>query len=307
MRGSSIIVALLLLGSTAVAQPGPTPGPTPTAPPDEEPPVPDTPTEPEPPPPPEMAPVAPSPPQPAPPAAAPVAVETPAPAPETGYPLALPLRPLALPSGMFEITASGQLIDAAFFDEDPIDALVGVRAGLGIVELEAGATIHVRDASDSDELGLVRGAVRYVVRPNLTVGVEGQVFNPTMDPTQIIVTPGVGYKLRLSDAAAVETRGGLGYMHISFGGESESVISLVGSGKLQIAASRQLSAEFTTDLYIYVSTPEMFGYPYTQMMHGLRGLFTANKHLDIFTGLQVTGFQEFSTKYVTLGVQGRLP
>jgi hypothetical protein len=306
MRGSLILVALLA-GSTAVAQPGPTPTPEPSptpTPPDEEPPVPaDTPPEPAPAPGPEP------PPPPAPVVAAPVAVDA-APAPDGAYPLALAQRPLALPRGMFELVAYGQIADSDFFEQDPIDGVASLRAGLGMIELEAGATMHLRDASEGggpDALGLVRAAARYVVHPDLTVGVEGQMFQPTMEDSQFAIIPGVGYKLRLSDVAAVETRGSVSYTSVSFGGESDSLVSLVAGGRLQIAATPQLSAEFATDLYIYVVTPDDLGYPFTSSLHSLRGLFAASKHLDVFAGLQTTGFSEFQLKYVSLGVQGRLP
>ena len=309
----ALVMGVLGIAGGAMAQPGTTPAPPPSPTPSPTPDPGTPPTDPagEPAPPADVAP------EPAPPPPAPAPAGPPAETPpgemrmDTSgeYPRTLPLRPLALPSGTVELQARGELYDSALFMQDPMDTAVVVRAGLGMIELEGNASFRLRDQTEGSDLNpwsLVGVAARYVIDPDLTVGVEGAMSYPTEEDGRTYDGRGViGKKLRFNDMAAIEGRGGGGYTRYG-GGTDLDLYYLLAQGRLQVAPTDIVSVEFNANLRVLLGGDAATTFSTTD--YGLRALVSAMPKLDVFGSVQTYTFTSIgSIKVLSLGVQGRLP
>ncbi|HTR54174.1 MAG TPA: hypothetical protein VMJ10_25955, partial [Kofleriaceae bacterium] len=156
------------------------------------------------------------------------------------YPRTLPLRPLVLPKGLYEVTASEAVADDSAAPQDAFDTVVGARVGFGVIEAQAALDVHMRYADTTDkptQPGSLYAAVRYVIAPQLTVGVDYTDYEPR-GPTAASGSDFralVDHKQLLAPNVALEGRAGVLYSERDNDGQVDE-FALTGEGHVQVSA-----------------------------------------------------------------------
>jgi hypothetical protein len=241
------------------------------------------------------------------------------PPPPGAYPPELVLRPLALPSGKLELGAIMLITDLPDdFSDSHLDFVYEdllARVSLGDFEVRGRTRLFLDSSSEDaegDMLQTVALGGRYYLHPDLALGVEAAIFDPTAEVTTTQVRGLVTHKARLSSAAALVLDAGLAYSTYSSDDDgvpaASDLVQLVAEGRLQVQVAPRFAAEYIVNLTGYLDAGEQTDfYPYALIVHGLHGVGTVTGHLDLLAGIDVTGGFELEIKTYTLGIQGRLP
>src|SRR5206468_10340544 len=112
-------------------------------------------------------------------------VAQPVPAEVAEYPTELPLRPLAMPSGMLEVTGSTSFFGNNNTMQAAVDSGVDARGGLGKFELAAGGSLHIQSGflmSTAYRTAKVYGQIGYSLQPMFTGLLRYTKYQPTGGP-----------------------------------------------------------------------------------------------------------------------------
>lgn len=199
------------------------------------------------------------------------------------YPAELPLRPLALPRGMIEVSGSASLATAEAYETSPSEGQTSVRAGLGRVELEAGVGLHLRYATETfreDLVSAVSGAARYVFSPMLVGGIDYLRRHPTGGPDQRSRLRGlVARKWLVHPRVAVAAQGGFAFTE-RLVDRPATEFAVLGDGRLQWAALSRLSLEFFTQLSLNLGG-DLYGHTTGLAVAG-QALYAVTARLDLY-------------------------
>jgi len=163
-----------------------------------------------------------------------------APGGDGAYPRTLPLRPVILPKGLYEVSAYEAVTDSSAFAQDPFDTVARARVGFGVIEAEAALDVHMRYADTTDkptQPASLYAAVRYLIAPALTVGIDyvdyeprgpdaagGSDFRALVDRKEV-----------LAPNVALEGRAGVLYSERDSDGQVDE-FALTGEGHVQVSA-----------------------------------------------------------------------
>jgi hypothetical protein len=169
-----------------------------------------------------------------------------APAGDAAYPMQLPLRPLVLPRGTSEVTATGALIDNDNRAALGIASALRGRMALRWLEAEVAIGAHLKYAEPPGErpdvLHFIAVAGRYPITPLFTVSLEYTRFQPTggLGAGSDVRTL-VSRKQLIAPVIAIDGRAGVLFSQRSDSATSE--LTLTSEGRLQLAPLAWLSFE----------------------------------------------------------------
>jgi len=327
--GSRFIAAIVVCvwAGPALAQPDP---PPPQPPPDPLPPTEPAPVGPDPTPPPEPEPTPAPPPAPTPPPTPVAPPPQPVPMAE-GYPLALAARPLLLPASGLEV-GGVMLVGLQDFDidgeEETLETVYlhpGLRYGFGGAEVEVALDLLVHQAEiegtslgTDDLLARLYAAGRFAVSPDVALGGEVAISQPTADLKLYSPRAIVANKQRFGGRGAVElsAQAGLDYQPSveEMGFEFPSSTRMVVGGQLRVQAQvTPIIAVEARGLIRYFNTFDddsgdpgapSFGEFFAQE-YGLRVVGAVSADLDLIGGLDVLQTGDANYKIVSFGVAYR--
>lgn len=174
------------------------------------------------------------------------------------YPSKLPLRPIAIPAGMLEVSGSGVLTDSTTYMMNPIDSTISARYGIRSFQLEASFGLHLRykDAMyRNGALSYVAVGARYVITPLLVAGLRYAKYQPTDELGSYDLRALLARKMLLSPRIAVDGRAGFQFTQrdpIPSSDSGLSELAVVTEGRVQAWATTGLSFELLTQLDLNV-------------------------------------------------------
>lgn len=181
-----------------------------------------------------------------------LALANPVNAQDAPYPERLTMRPLALPLGMYEITAPSTLTTSDAFETDPIDTQLGVRSRLGALEARAAVTVHTRYSRADMRPVFVQSALvggDYVISPLFTAGAELRILHPAGGDLEqgFDLRGGVAAKHVVSPLFALVGRVGPAFRSRETRGQTSASIAAgaAGDGMLQVSPHERISFEAT--------------------------------------------------------------
>ena len=226
------------------------------------------------------------------------------------YPRELPLRTLALPSGVVEGVAALGFYDSPGYVRDPLDLAVSARIRLGWIELGGRIAFNLRDPGDGRDVLQSAGlGAAYVITPDFLVGASGAVLQPTQGGgSGIEVQPYVTRKVHFRLPIAAVGRSAFDYQRLrSSGGGNVDLFAIYNRGSAQVAATKRLSAELWVDANLYLAG-ELKPDHVLGLGSGLLAMFSVTPKLDVwasaFLSIYPTGN---GYKAFVVGASQRLP
>ena len=170
------------------------------------------------------------------------------------YPSKLPLRAIAIPDGMLEVTGATGLTDSMTHMANPIDGYVFARYGLRSFQIEAAFGLHLRYSVPmyrKGTLSVISVGARYVITPMFVAGLRYAKYQPTDDRGSSDLRALLTRKILLSPRIAVDGRAGFQFTQRDPVPSSDSGLSeltVVTEGRVQAWATAGLSFELLTNL-----------------------------------------------------------
>jgi hypothetical protein len=220
--------------------------------------------------------------------------------PAVGYPASLAARPLLLPAGLYELTAQAAALswgDGYYGDNgvqwgDLVLGDLGLRAGLGAIEVRGSAQLILLSSSDyyTDRVQQVGAGASLPLSREGALYADGELARPSGDYPGLGLHGGYAWRQQTTPGVAIEVRGGLGSSTWRpDGAESDTVFSFEGRAAVQGEMSSQWAGELALGLTLPVADTyeEDVGLSSTANL-GARLLYTTPK-LDAFVGLATVG------------------
>jgi len=163
----------------------------------------------------------------------------------------LPLRPLALPDRMLEVSALGTVGTASAYMQDAIDSVGAARIRLGRFEVGAALDLHLRSPNQAkpNEPESIALAARYVLSPMFTAGIDYTSIEPRGGAGQGSDLRGLVERKRvMTPSLALDGRAGFLFARRDSSSGERDGFGLTGEGKVQLAAATRLSFEAETRL-----------------------------------------------------------
>ncbi|MBA2543143.1 MAG: hypothetical protein H0V17_26110 [Deltaproteobacteria bacterium] len=219
----------------------------------------------------------------------------PTPAPSGRYPPVTALRPLAMPNGLYEVTASNiaSTSDSAF-EQTPIDGLISGRIGIQKFELGLRTTFHERYAEVMAErpnrLLTIAGTLAYSITPMFAGKLEYVRIHPfgrlgdSLEGSDLRVI--LGRKERLSPKIAFDGNAGFVFLQRANGGGG-TANELVGEtvAGLQFIATPRLSLEASALLQLNLGG-ELLSHTVTLGI-APSALYAVTEDIDVFARIFV--------------------
>jgi hypothetical protein len=233
---------------------------------------------------------------------------------ETGYPRAFAARPLVLPQGGLEGTASFGYHESAY---DSVTAAARTRYSLGVAEVEAGVGLILDQErpeglpiAEPDLLDSFFFAARYAVHSDLTVGGQLQLSsfdNVSYSPRAVVANKRhfASSSLELGLAAGIDHRAGTAQT------PSFDVFDMAATvrAQAQVAPAVMVEAHGVVG-YSNTLGETMFGFDdYTYQTYGFRLLLAATDAIDIAADADVvySRGEDTATLFVLSLIARRVP
>lgn len=219
----------------------------------------------------------------------------PTPALPTGrYPRVTALRPLAMPNGMYEVSASNTAATSSGFEQSPIDGTISARGGIQKFELGLRAVVHERlpqvMAARPNRFGALAGTLQYSITPMFAGKLEyvrvqpfGKLGDATKGSDLRVI---LGRKERLSAKLAFD--GSAGFVFVqrqNAGGASRNELVGEAIAGLQFVATPRLSIEGGALLQLNLGG-ELFSHTVTLGV-APAAVFSMTPEIDIFARIFV--------------------
>jgi hypothetical protein len=234
------------------------------------------------------------------------------------YPLALNARPLLLPANTGEAEAGFRMVTYSHGEEfglETFDLLftdLGLRGGLGPVELRAGGSLYVgglEGAETVDRMAL--GAGMLVAQETAVVGNVARRA-PFGDYPYDSIDLAFLTRRKAGASTAVQVGGGLRYDSFEVAADDRGYIAWAEG---QAAGQAQLAERFGLDARVRLALPFADSYdddfeygPDANLRVAVRGVVTLPS-LDLYIGTELTASQQDigAERTVVAGAVGRLP
>lgn len=234
------------------------------------------------------------------------------------YPRVTALRPLAMPNGMYEVTAFNIASTSEAFEQSPIEGVVSARGGIQKFELGLRVGVHERHeqvmAARPNRLQSLAGTLQYSITPMFAGKLEyvrvqpfGRLGDSTKGSDLRVI---LGRKERLSPKIAFDGSGGFVFVQRqnAGGGSGNELVGEAIAG-LQFIATPRLSIDGSALLQLNVGG-ELFSHTVTLGV-APAALYSINPEIDVFARIFLgllparSGSSSSDLRTYTIGVSWR--